>query len=138
MKIAITATGSTLDDVVTTHFGRCPYFLIVDPDTMQFEAHPNPNTNQGGGAGIQSAQLLADKQVSTVLTGNCGPNAIQTFGAAGIKVVTGASGWVRQAVQQYRAGTLEATSASNEDSHYRTGGMGGGKGRCCGHRGMYK
>jgi len=38
MKIAISATGPSLDDEVESRFGRCPYFIIADPDTMQFEA----------------------------------------------------------------------------------------------------
>lgn len=89
MKIAVTSTGPTLDAVVETRFGRCAYFLCIDLDTDAQEAIPNPNIALGGGAGPQSAQLLADKAVSVVLTGNCGPNAFQTFGAAGIQVING-------------------------------------------------
>ena len=137
MKIAITSTGPTLDDAVETRFGRCAYFLIIDPDTMEFEALANPNITLGGGAGIQSAQLMADKGVSVVLTGNCGPNAFQTFGAAGIQVITAVSGQVRQAVQQYTAGALADTTPSNVQSQSspsmgggiaRGGGMGRGMG----------
>jgi len=129
MKIAVTSTGSSLDDAVESRFGRCPYFLIIDPDTMAFEAISNPNIYQGGGAGIQSAQLMANKGVSVVLTGNCGPNASQTFGAAGIQVITGVSGPVRQAVEQYKAGKLTGFSGPNVQSHFGMGGggMGGGQ-----------
>lgn len=95
MKIAITSNGSTLDDQVETRFGRSPYFIFANPDTLEFESMPNPNMSLGGGAGPQSAQLMAEKGVSVVLTGNCGPNAFQTFGAAGIQVITGISGRVR-------------------------------------------
>jgi predicted Fe-Mo cluster-binding NifX family protein len=125
MKIAVSSTGPTLDDTVETRFGRCAYFLIVDPDTMEFEALPNPNISLGGGAGIQSAQLMAEKGVSVVLTGNCGPNAFQTFGAAGIQVITGVNGQVRQAVQQYTTGTLPDTPPSNEQRQISPS-MGGG------------
>ena len=139
MKIGVTSTGPTLDDMVAARFGRCPYFLIIDPDTMEFEALPNPNISQGGGAGIQSAQLMADRDVAAVLTGNCGPNAIKTFGTAGIQVISGVSGLVRQAVQQYISGTPEQTSAPNVDNPSGTGisrGMGGGRGIGSGGRGM--
>lgn len=138
MKIAITALGTTLDDAVAARFGRCPYFLIVDPDTMELEVYPNPNIHQGGGAGIQSAQFMADRHVSAVLTGNCGPKAIQTFGAAGVDVVTGVSGSVRQAVQQYSAGKLAPASVPNVGGRYSAGGMGGGRGMRGGRGGMYK
>jgi len=125
MKIAVTSTGPTLDDTVEARFGRCPYFLIIDPDTLEFEPIQNPNIALGGGAGIQSAQLMANKGVSVVLTGNCGPNAFQTFGAAGVQVITGVSGQVRQAVEQYKSGALSSTTAPNVQSHF---GMGMGKG----------
>jgi len=131
MKIAVSSTGPTLDDAVETRFGRCAYFLIIDPDTLEFESIQNPNISAGGGAGIQSAQLMANKAVSIVLTGNCGPNAFQTFNAAGIQVITGVSGQVRQAVQQYKSGALKSDSSPNVQSHFGMGGskaMGGGQG----------
>jgi predicted Fe-Mo cluster-binding NifX family protein len=92
MKIAITSNGSSLDDQIVARFGRCPYFIFVNPDTLEFESISNPNMSLGGGAGPQSAQLMAEKGISVVLTGNCGPNAFQTFGAAGIQVITGVGG----------------------------------------------
>lgn len=128
MKIAVTSTGPTLDDTVEERFGRCPYFLIIDPDTLEFEPFENPNIALGGGAGIQSAQLMANKGVSVVLTGNCGPNAFQTFGAAGVQVITGVSGQVRQAIEQYKSGALSSTAGPNVQSHFGMG-MGGGMGR---------
>ena len=130
MKIAVTSTGPTLDDPVEARFGRCPYFLIIEPDTLELEPIPNPNISLGGGAGIQSAQLMASKGVSVVLTGNCGPNAFRTFGAAGIKVITGIAGQVRQAVERFKAGEIKADTNPNVESHFGMGrNMGGGMGR---------
>lgn len=126
MKIAISSTGSTLDDSVEMRFGRCAHFIVIDPESMEFEAIQNPNIAAGGGAGIQSAQMMAEKDVTVMLTGNCGPNAFQTFGAAGIQVITGVSGIVREAVEQFKGGKLKATNAPNVQSHF---GMGGGMGR---------
>lgn len=108
MKIAVTASGPTLDDQVDPRFGRCVYFLIVETDTMEFEALENANIAVGGGAGIQSGQLMADRDVKAVLTGNCGPNAFQTLGAAGIEVIVGVSGVVRQAIEQFKSGAFSA------------------------------
>ena len=99
MKIAISATGKDLNSEVDPRFGRCQYFILVDPDTMQFEAIENSNTMASGGAGIASAQLIADKGVEAVLTGNCGPNAYEVLAAAGVKVVTGAAGKVQDAIK---------------------------------------
>lgn len=128
MKIAVTSSGPTLDDMVEQRFGRCPYFLIIDPDTLEYKPIQNPNVSLGGGAGPQSAQLMANEGVSAVLTGNCGPNAFQTFGAAGIKVITGVGGPVRQAVEQYKTGALAHSSEPSVQSHFGMGGGGMGRG----------
>ena len=85
---------------------------------MQYEAIANPNIALGGGAGIQSAQLMSQKGVTTVLTGNCGPNAFNVFGQAGIQVVVGVSGPVRSAVEQFKAGVLSSASEPNVGSHF--------------------
>jgi len=118
MKIAVTATGPDLDAKVDPRFGRCPYFLIVETDELSFEAVENPNLALGGGAGIQSARLMAEKGVKQVLTGNCGPNAYQTLLAAEIGVVVGCSGTVREVIEQYKAGHLTATAGPNVAGHF--------------------
>ena len=118
MKIAVTSTGPSLDDNVESRFGRCPYFLIIDTDTMQYEAIENPNIALGGGAGIQSAQLMSEKGVTTVLTGNCGPNAFNVFGQAGIQVIVGVSGPVRNAVEQFKAAAFSSASGPSVASHF--------------------
>ena len=126
MKIAVSASGQSLDAEVDPRFGRCRYFIIVDPENMEFETVENSGALAGGGAGIATAQMIADKGIEAVLTGNCGPNAFQVLSAAGIKVVTGVSGKVRDAVLDYKAGKHEAISQTNVSPHF---GMGGGMGR---------
>src|SRR4030042_208433 len=97
MKIAITANCPALDADIDPRFGRCQYFIIIDPETMQFEALENSGAMAGGGAGISTAQMIAGRGVEAVLTGNCGPTAYEVLAAAGIKVVTSVSGKGRQA-----------------------------------------
>ena len=96
MKIAVTSTGPDLESQVDPRFGRCAYFLFINTDTMEFEAVENPNLALGSGVGIQSSQLMGEKNVQAVLTGNCGPNAYQALSAAGIQVTVGVNGSVRQ------------------------------------------
>ena len=92
MKIAVSSTGATLDSTIAVRFGRCPYFLIVNPATLEFEAIANVNAELRGGAGIQSAALMTEKGVTVVLTGSCGPNALRVFEEGGIHVVIGYGG----------------------------------------------
>ncbi len=129
MKVAVSATGPSLDAEVDPRFGRCQYLIAADTDTMEFEATENTNIMAGGGAGISSGQMVANMGVQVVLTGNCGPNAYQTLSAAGIQVITGVSGTVRQAIEDYKAGRFQALSAPSVDAHFGMGGGMGGGGR---------
>jgi predicted Fe-Mo cluster-binding NifX family protein len=117
MKVAISATGRTLDAAVDPRFGRCSAFLLVETDDMTFEVIENGNSSLGGGAGIQTAQLVAHKGAKAVLTGNCGPNAHQTLSAAGIDVIVGCSGTVSEEVARFKTGQLQPTTAPNVASH---------------------
>jgi len=108
MKIAVTSTGPTLDSPVDYRFGRCAYFIVVDTDTMEYQAFPNPAVNAPGGAGTLAAQFVASQGVSHVLTGEVGPNAYPALMAAGVTPVTGVSGTVREAVEAFKSGKIPA------------------------------
>jgi predicted Fe-Mo cluster-binding NifX family protein len=126
MKIAISAVGPSLDAEVDPRFGRCRYFIIADPETMEFEAVDNSSAMAAGGAGISAAQAIADMGVKAVLTGNCGPNAYQVLSPAGIQVITGVSGKVKDAIGEYRSEKFQATAQANVPDHF---GIGGGMGK---------
>jgi len=129
MRIAISAAAPGLDAEIEPRFGRCQHFVIVDPESMEFETLENSSAMAAGGAGISTAQMIAEKGVGVVLTGNCGPNAYQTLTAAGVQVVTGLSGKIKDAVEAYNAGKLQPSSQPSVGSHYGAGrGMGGGRG----------
>ena len=118
MKICVTAQGDNLDAELDPRFGRCKYFLFVDKETLEFEAVENPNIDSAGGAGIQSGQLVAGKEVKVVLTGNVGPNAFQTLTTAGIDVVTGLSGSVKEVMEKYSKGDVEPTKGPSVNSKF--------------------
>ncbi len=135
MKVAVSATGDNLDVQIDPRFGRCQYFIIVETDSMEYEAVSNASAMATGGAGIQAAQNVAGMGVEAVITGNVGPNAFQTLSASGIKIVTGANGIVRDAVERYKKGELKETTSPSVGDHFGMGGGGGGGGRGMG-RGM--
>ena len=136
MKIAVSSSGKDLDSQIDPRFGRCAYFVIVETDDMSFEAFDNENIALGGGAGIQSAQFVASKGARAVITGNCGPNAVQTLSVSKIEIFVGHSGIVREVIEKYIKGNIKSTSTPNVADHYGMGG-GAGMGRGMG-RGMGK
>lgn len=118
MKIAVTSTGKTLDSQVDPRFGRAACFIIIDTETMDFETIENENAAAAGGAGISSAKAVIDAGVEAVLTGNCGPNAQSTLSAAGVKLYTGATGTVAQAVELFKSGKLTESDGPNVQAHF--------------------
>ncbi len=128
MKLCVTAVSDSLDAQVGPRFGRCQYFLIVDSETMKSDAIPNESSYAAHGAGIQAAETVANSGVKVVITGNVGPNAFRVLSVAGIKVVTGASGSVRDAVEEYKKGKLQEISSPTVGGHLGMG-RGQGKGR---------
>jgi len=133
MKIAISSSGKTLDSKLDPRFGRCACFLIVDPEDMSFEAFDNQSAALPGGAGIQAAQFLADQNVSAVITGQVGPNAVQALSAAGIDIFAQQQGTIKEVIERYKGGDLKPVSQPTVGSHFGTGGVGFGRG---GGRGM--
>jgi predicted Fe-Mo cluster-binding NifX family protein len=126
MKIAVTSSGPNLDAEVDPRFGRCQYFLIVELNDLSFEAIENSSIAAAGGAGIQSAQFMAEKEIKAVITGNCGPNAYQTLSAAGIEVIVGAAGIIRDVLEMYRRGELAPAKDASVSSHFGIGGSSSG------------
>ena len=124
MKIAISSSGNHWNAQLDPRFGRCAYFLIVDPAEMRFEAFDNQSAVLGGGAGIQAAQFLVDKNVSAVITGHVGPNAVQTLAAAGIEIFADQYGSIEEVVNRYKGGALKPITESIVGSHF---GMGAGR-----------
>ncbi len=135
MKVAISVQGSDLSAPVDPRFGRARGFLIVDADTGGFEYVENPNIDAAGGAGIQTSQMIADRRVEAVLTGNVGPNAYRVLDAAGIRIFTHVGGTARQALEAYKQGALSSAGSATVDEKFGMGGGGMGRGSA-GGRGM--
>ena len=134
MKIVVTANGTDLDAPASPVFGRCPTYVFVDTETMEFEAVDNPAMSASGGAGIQAAQFVIEQGAQAVLTGNVGPNAFGVLQAANVPVYLLGSVNVRDALEAYKKGLLQSTGGANVAAHSGTGGGGMGRGRGMGRR----
>ncbi len=122
MKIALSVNRPNIEGEIDPRFGRCLYFIFVEPETMQYEVEENPNLGAASGAGISTAQFVASKGAKVLITGNIGPNAYKVLFAAGIEMFTGVSGGIREVMEAYKSGDLKSSVGP-------TGGMGMGRGR---------
>jgi predicted Fe-Mo cluster-binding NifX family protein len=120
MRIAISIqTNEELDSVVANHFGRCPYFALVNlegHELQTIEVIDNPYY-----AGHQVGQIPAfihEQKANVMLSGGMGGRAIQFFKQYGIEVATGAAGTVRTTLESYLGGELrEAAPCAESVAH---------------------
>ncbi len=126
-KIAVSSIGDSLESVMDPRFGRCNYFMIIDTETMESKAVPNPAINAAGGAGIQAAQAVTAEGVSAVVTGAVGPHAMTALRAAGKEILLGVPGTVKQTVDAFMRGDLKPIT--DVGPAYGGWGMGSGMGR---------
>jgi predicted Fe-Mo cluster-binding NifX family protein len=122
MKIILTTTLPALDAIADPRFGRGAYFLVVDSNSLDWEAYPNPGVSAGGGAGTLAAQFAARQNASAVISGDFGPNAYNTLKAAGIEMyLFGTSQTGREAVECFNTGKLERVGAPTAPEHHPRG-----------------
>jgi predicted Fe-Mo cluster-binding NifX family protein len=122
MKIVVTATYPNLDSAIDSRFGRADYFVVVDVDTLEWRASPNPGVNASGGAGTLAAQYVSDQGAQAVVSGDFGPNAYSVLNTAGVDMyLIGHAQTVREAVEHFKDGKLtligKPTSAQHRHDH---------------------
>ncbi len=119
MKVAVAATGKTLYSHVDNRFGRCPFFIVVDPEAMEFYTIKNPGLKERDTAGIEASRVLISRDVDAVVVRNIGHNALVTLDGAGIKVYVGGAGTVLNAIENLKRG--EVTSAERPTVGFQDG-----------------
>ena len=120
MRIAVSAdTDQGLESQVAQHFGRCPFYALVEVEGNQIQSvevveNPFFASHQPG----QVPGFIKGQDVDVMLSGGMGGRAIQFFEGFGIKTATGASGTVKDAVECYLDGRLQgASSCAESEAH---------------------
>lgn len=117
-RVAVSSTGPTVKDEVDPHFGRCAQFIIAEDGRTEVLVNAAKNSSEG--AGLRAAQLMIDNGVTAVITGSVGPKAFDALSEAGIKVYTGCSGRVEDALAKCRGNELEETKGPTSSGHRGT------------------
>jgi predicted Fe-Mo cluster-binding NifX family protein len=112
--IAISAATKSLDATVEQLFGRSRFFILADPDTMEWEALDNmPSLSAQEMIGPATARNLMRQRVDTVITGKCGPKAFEELTSAGVKVILDTKGTVREALERLKRGDFKPAVGPN-------------------------
>jgi predicted Fe-Mo cluster-binding NifX family protein len=120
IRIAISANDNNgIESKVSEHFGRCPYFIIVDVEEnaiQSVQAIDNPYyANHAPG---HVPEFIHRQGAGVMLTGGMGLRAVGFFEQYGIEVATGAAGTAQQAVQAYLEGKLRGASPCAESRRH--------------------
>ena len=86
MKFLLSVKSDAPDSQPDPHFGRAPWFVILDTENESQRFVENDGGKQSSGAGVAAAQCAVDQKVEAVVSGHFGPHAVQVIAAAGIKM----------------------------------------------------
>ncbi|MBW1714876.1 MAG: NifB/NifX family molybdenum-iron cluster-binding protein [Deltaproteobacteria bacterium] len=111
-----TDDNSGLEAVLSHHFGRCPYYTLVDVQGAEIKdvrSAPNPFYDDHGEPG-EVPSFIRSQGAQVIIAGGMGPRAISFFEQFGIQAITGASGRVKDVVEVYLKGSLAGAEPCNE------------------------
>jgi len=121
MIIAVpTEDGRGLDSQVAQHFGRAPYFTLIeveDGEIKDVRVLEAPMTHEPG----ELPALLRRENVEVILAYGIGGRAAAFFESYGIKVLTGVEGRVREVIKAFIEGRLKTDEKWREKGEFRKG-----------------
>lgn len=116
MRIAFsTENNDGLNSLMSHHFGRCPYYVLVDLQGDQVESvqgiiNPYFEQHQPG----MVPEFIHQQGVNVMVSGGMGRRAIEFFEQYGIDIATGAEGTVQATLQNYLQGRLQGGQPCRE------------------------
>ena len=120
MRIAISAENNNgLHSLVSGHFGRCPYFILVDVEGQEVKTVTAINNPYyGNHAPGQVPAFINSQGANVMLAGGMGHRAVDFFQEYGIQVATGAAGSVGESVQRFLRGELTGAAPCIESQQH--------------------
>jgi len=115
--------GNGLNSKMSMHFGRCPFFTLVDVEegkltNAQVVANPAFENHVPGAV----PEFIRDQKVNMMIAGGMGPKAIDMFAGFGIEVATGVGGKVEKVLNAYLEGRVQGTAPCEHDHGDSCGG----------------
>ncbi len=119
MKIAISAQGQDMNSELDPRFGRTSGFIIYDTQTRESSFLANTQNMQAmQGAGIQTAQNVAQAGAEAVITGHVGPKAFAALQSGGIGIYLCQEPTVQAAVKAFMDDRLSPADSADKPGHW--------------------
>ncbi len=118
MKYLIASEGNGIDGIVSSHYGRAPYFLVYDDETKKLDAKANDGT-------LDPHMVIHDSAkagVQKMICGGIGPHAFQVAEKFKVEVCITSGITVREAVGLASEGKLPVTKEPTVHHHHEHGG----------------
>jgi predicted Fe-Mo cluster-binding NifX family protein len=103
------------------HFGRAPYYAVVEFDEKHEVSNVKtvPNTGEhAGGVGYSHDNILELKP-SVIIVYGMGPRGLSTFQNAGVAILRANANTVNQVVAAYKEDKLQALTVGCENAHHK-------------------
>jgi predicted Fe-Mo cluster-binding NifX family protein len=118
MIAVVTGTGERPSDRADDRFGRAPWLVVYDTQRVSFAAYDNTaQVEARQGAGVLTAQRVAELQADVVLTGHCGPKAFAVLKEAGVRVLRHHGGTILEAIHDWQEGDLRPLNGPDRPGH---------------------
>ncbi len=108
MRIIVTSDGNGFEGNVSSHFGRCPEFVLVEAEgkgVISTTSVKNPYFKEHIPFAVP--EFLIGLKPNVIITGGMGHRAISEFKTREIEVITGAEGTIRETISKFLEGKLE-------------------------------
>jgi predicted Fe-Mo cluster-binding NifX family protein len=112
---------SGLEAHLAEHFGRAPYFAVVDFENAKVTAIKTEQ-NRGehlGGTGHPHENILALKP-NVIVAHGMGPGGLASFHKAGVIVLKADANSVKETVDSFKQGKLTELTGGCEHAHHHT------------------
>ncbi|NJD55045.1 MAG: diguanylate cyclase [Nitrospirae bacterium] len=109
-----------LDSEVYGHFGSAPAFMIVDTAAEAVETIGNADQHHAHGT-CSPFRALGGRDIDCVIVGGIGPGALNKLSQAGIRVYRASARTVRENLDLFSAGNLQAFSPGHVCSGHAGG-----------------
>lgn len=107
--------------MVADHFGRAPFFTVIDLDDagtmIEKQVHPNMGEHSGGRGHAHNNVLRYSPRA--VIVHGMGPRGIASFQSNNIAVLRANSRSISDIVQAYKRNELEELTEGCVDAHHK-------------------